>query len=772
MRHYFFVLIFLLISCGVQSQECYDFSGVVVVDTSSPLLITTVTLTQLGKLVKKVVVENKEFLFKNLKKGKYNIEISATGYEAYHQAIVLKSNRSIKVKLIKIVTALDEVVVLASKAIVTTKNGDLKIDVANSRLSSLATPVDVLSSLPKVQLSPNRDAVTIVGGGTPLIYLGNQQISLSEFNMLAVDDIKTIELISTPSSKYEANGRSVILVKRKRSTVEGTRVTISEVASFKNRFNNYFSTNGVLKNKALEVKANIGYNQLGHWESNGSDFKLLKTDSELDYETKAIGDRFQLLAGLGVYYQINKNDYFSVNGNAKIHRDDIPIVTNSNFKELENQYSVVSLNKGEGIRDFVTANFNYYNQIGAKQTLFFGAQYASHKRDLEGSNYNGDTASNFDFVSYNDQKTRINSLAARLDYEYTVAKTYKLAMGTSMSLTSTISSSVVKDDMMVDTKQPDYEYSEKNYSYYAAVSKNVKNISFNVGIRIENTQIKGEVEKENKPLLDDESTIFYPKIKSTIKIDSANAITLSYAKTINRPNFSQANRLSVFLSPFIEFSNTIDLQPSIRQEWAINYQYKKVGIKLIHFSEKNPVYYNADYSTITNGVTMSPSNFESEHGYQLEITIPTAYKFWTATHHITAAMVDLKDKNSVVNNAKPYLYYYTDHKFVIDSKTTVGFNFWGYSTRNEGIYKRDALFVLGMNASRTLVKNLKASLQLNDVFGAMNFIESYTSNQIKAKTGYYIDAREVSFSLKYSFGNFKKPAFKNKNVDSNIKRIE
>ena len=98
-----------------------------------------------------------------------------------------------------------------------------------------SNPVDLLSKLPKIQISNNRESIGVFGRGTALIYLGNQRISVQELQNIAIEDIKTIEIINHPSSKYEAEGRSVILITPKFSKKNGFKGTISETASFRNK---------------------------------------------------------------------------------------------------------------------------------------------------------------------------------------------------------------------------------------------------------------------------------------------------------------------------------------------------------------------------------------------------------------------------------------------------------------------------------------------------------------------------------------------------------
>lgn len=110
---------------------------------------------------------------------------------------------------------LNEVVVSQNKKTFTNTNGNIKVDVSNSIYNSVSNIVDLLAKLPTVQVSPDKESISVVGRGNPLIYIDNQKVGMNDLNALAFADIKTIEIIQNPSSKYEAEGCSVILITSK-----------------------------------------------------------------------------------------------------------------------------------------------------------------------------------------------------------------------------------------------------------------------------------------------------------------------------------------------------------------------------------------------------------------------------------------------------------------------------------------------------------------------------------------------------------------------------
>ena len=81
------------------------------------------------------------------------------------------------------------------------------------------------------------------------------------------------------------------------------------------------------------------------------------------------------------------------------------------------------------------------------------------------------------------------------------------------------------------------------------------------------------------------------------------------------------------------------------------------------------------------------------------------------------------------------------------------------------------MVVLNAGFTRTFFKKLDFALRWNDITKAMNFEERYNINGVNANGVYFADAKELAFTLRYSFGKIKEPDYKNKDVDENLDRI-
>ncbi|MEM9658140.1 MAG: outer membrane beta-barrel protein, partial [Planctomycetota bacterium] len=80
-----------------------------------------------------------------------------------------------------------------------------------------------------------------------------------------------------------------------------------------------------------------------------------------------------------------------------------------------------------------------------------------------------------------------------------------------------------------------------------------------------------------------------------VKLDSTKSLQFNYAKTIRRPNFRNTSTITVFINPFLEGSNNVNLIPSITEELSLNFQWKDKTLNFRVSEQQNPIYYSIRY---------------------------------------------------------------------------------------------------------------------------------------------------------------------------------
>jgi len=669
---------------------------------------------------------------------------------------------------------LTEVVVTKEKKMFTNKNGNIKVDVANSILASTPNTLDLFSKLPNVMVSADKENITLIGKGTPLIYMDNQKVGMNDLNALSVDDIKSIEIINNPSSKYEAEGRAVILITRKFSKKEGSQTTLSEVASFKKEFNNYLGINSSFKKNKLEWKANFNYNKLSPWESHSIDYLIPDEDINSNYNVATANTkRKQYIFGGGIFYKINEEDYFSINMNGKLQSEPFDINTTSYNKNGDVENNVITYSDNESQKNFINSFVNYSKKIKSIDTqLFTGLQYSNFDQDSKAFVQNNYNDTQFEKAQNSDQKFKVNVFSGRIDLEKKFKNEMKLEYG-GLYLSADARTHFETLNFENNTNISSiYDFDEKNSAGYTQLSGSLKKISYLIGFRVENTDIEGKFENDDLPLIKKNYTDFFPKVQLDIPIDSTKSVTLNYSKSISRPNYSSTSQGVTYINPYFLYSRNINLDPIINNQISSSFQYNDKSVKLSYYVNKDPVYSSFVFDNQNNILTFKEINFEKESGFNLEFSLPFTYKIWTTTNSLSCVLNKIEDDSAVFMESKPYLYYYSNNEFKLPKGYTFSLSAWGSTQQKEGVFERKAISVImDLGVSKTFFSNWNCTLSYNDIFRNTIYQEQFTINDISSRARYLVDDHEFSIAVKYSFGKIKATEFKEKDIDDNSNRI-
>lgn len=668
---------------------------------------------------------------------------------------------------------LEEVVIQKETKTFTNKNGNIKVDVANSILSNAPSVIDLLEKLPKVIVAPDKQSISIIGKGSPLLYIDNQKADMNDFNSLAMEDIKTVEVINNPSAKYEANGRAVILITRKFSKREGYKVSFTENAAFKKYFNNYTAVNGNFKTGSLEFKANFNYNQIKVWESNGNTFSMPNFDIASQYLVTAVTNRPQFIYGGGMFYKINEDDYLSVNFSRTAQEDDFVITTDTFNRDGVDINSINTLNTNTEDRNHTNAFLNYNHKIKSIGVdLFTGLQHTSFNQQMEGVISNDFNDIGYELEQFRNQRFGINVASGRIDLEKKFKNEMKLELGGLYLQAKANTFFEVITANPPAANQSIYFHKEKNIAAYTQFSGTYKKLNYTLGLRTENTIVKGKYKEAIEPTVSKNFINLFPKVQFEVVIDSSHTLSLNYAKTIARPDYSSTSQTSTYINPYFVWSDNINLNPTFTDEIALGYQYKDKSIRLAYYKITNPVYYSASYDNTQKLLTFTSKNFELETNLNLELTLPFKYKFWTTMNVFSAGINSIEDESAIINKAKPNLYYYSNHIFTLPKKMELYFTAWGITKQQLGIFERTPIFTMNAAFSKTFHKNLICSVSWNDILRKITIRENFVINEVSSKGVYFTDSHSVLLTVKYTFGQIKKSDYKEKSVDDNSGRIK
>ncbi len=745
---------FLFLYFNMSAQEQYRVSGSVKNNQHAPEFAELLLLDAEDESQQKyTTAELGRFSFSSISPGNYILKVFALGFLDHEIILELAEDQELEIFLEPDPAfELDEIVVVGKKRIFSNENGNLKVNVASSILSSVPNPTDLLSKLPMIQASADGQSINYIGRGAPLIYLNNQSISLDQLNAISVQDINTIELIRNPSAKYEAEGRTVILVSLKKNRKDGYSINLSETASAKYAFGNYLGISSDFRKNKLSLKANVGYNQLQPWEQVVSEFELASDNLSSSYMATVTGDRTMIILGAGLFYQLDEEQYFSFQVNSTTRRAEGTAITPSIFRNASELTNVLTKTQTQDNRDLFNSTFNY-NKKWANSNLFVGAQYLNYNLVMDSHVQNNINNTGLLPFQQRLQDFEINVYSGRIDLEKDVSKNLKLELGINSSFSD--AQTLVRFE---DLNNPEnlimntYKLNENILAGYTQWLMSLESFNLSAGLRIENADSEGGFEDSNELIIDRMNTYLFPKVNLNFPIDSLQSLTFDYGRSILRPNFSRLSQNTFYVNPFTVISQNSDLKPTLIDEVSANYQVGNKSLTLSYNYKRDPVFYNVVYDTESKIYDLTPINFERESGFQISLSSPFESGSWTSSNTLSFISNQILDPSGLINDASPYLYFYTSNEFRLPRKFSFSLSSWGFTKRKEGLFERNAITTFNLAISKTFFDKLNCALAFNDIFNGINYEEESTLNEIQSTNIFNVDSREVAFTIKYMFG--------------------
>ena len=708
MRVVFFVFLGLMNLQGF-SQSKFIIKGTITSESNKSIEVGDILLYQDNQIVTFTSIVDGTFSFESVKQGNYLLKVISIGFEVYEKNIQLNKSVELEIQLKESSEVLDEIQIQTTKKVLENRSGNILANVEGTILSKETNPAELLSRLPNVQVSPSGEELSILGRGTPLIYIGRQRISMEELLSLSVDDIKTIEIVNNPSAKYEAEGRVVLLITKRRNRQEGMEMTITERASDKTFFNNNLNTNLSLKKGKLEYRFSAAYNQFKVWEKNTATYEVTDQNVFSDYTVEAVTTRPQFVFGGGIYYAINDADYLSFNTRWRTQDEPFTINTDTFLDDNGLEQNIETRSQNEGFRQFSSSNINYFRSLGEKQHLFLGAQYTNYTRDVENmiqNSFDSTTPDEVDIV----QDFNVESVVVKADYEATNTKNTKLEVGVNFA------SNASKSLLRINTDRSNYRYTEGIYGVYSQVSGGKNKFNYSFGLRLENTQVEGGFLEDSELLIDRKNTYFFPRANVNYKLSEKKSLNLSFVRSISRPNYRTAVTTTAFINPALEFQGNINLRPRISNEISLNYQVKNKSINFRYYHSTDPVNFRFFYDEARDITIMSPTNFDRETGWAIELQAPFSYKFWTSTNTISYNYNTVNDERVETGQITPYIYLYSNQQFKIDQQNSFNLNGWFWSNRNDGVFQGREVFALNASYNTTLLKVIESHVECERYF--------------------------------------------------------
>lgn len=552
------------------------------------LEFATVSLTYFSSnlMVEGTITDAKgKFLFNNMEIGKYNLTISYIGFETKTITIeTTKSKPDIKIQNIELAISskiLNEVTIEDQKLIYENKIDKIVYNAENDLNSSENDATDVLRKAPllsvdlegNVSLRGNKNIKFLVNGKSSSFFTSDVATALQ---MIPADQIKSVEVITSPGAKYDGEGDAgIVNIITKKSVIDGYKATIEGMTGTKvNR---------------IGLNLNIGKGRFGLSANGGMHGSLpnrIGTDSYERMDWDNIGDTNTLKqngtsentftgyhGNISAFYE--KNAYNSINSNFQFGGRTMPNTINSSTIYTHGSDTNLSYTKEYDLKKTDrTLNMEWTTDY-TKQFVDKPGKELVLAIQLGGDINDGNTDIEEDgTIFYNQNDEKVVEETFQVDYTHPFGKskekmvdipneeserhkhsqsnkdtekTNKMSGGNKLEMGGKI---INRDNEIVYSDQENtiyqlaeqFDYNQKVAASYLSTEFALPlGLGLKTGIRYEFTQTSGTWKNNTNTAFENNYSNLLPNIVLSKSFSPMRSIKLSYNQRITRPSVKQIN---------------------------------------------------------------------------------------------------------------------------------------------------------------------------------------------------------------------------------------
>jgi len=563
------------------------------------------------------------FEFKNVEIGNYVICISLIGYKKYYsKEFSINSTETMDLGYISMQeegSVIDEIVIKSKKKLIQ-NNGDKLVYNANADIGNKAgSAIDVLRNTPMVTVDAN-GGIKLRGNSNIKILINGVPSNIMAKNLkealksIPAGTIESIEVITTPSAKYEAEGAAGIINIVTKKKTRGTNGNIDLTAG-----NLEQSLNAETSITRKKFSYNFGLGLINEKEKVVSEQSRISLADKLETGKLFQHDNTtQRYTGLNSLFSLEYRADSTQNIGASIAywRDNMPINSSlynlSEIKQDKLEYN--QTNEQNNHFDLINFSLNYQKKFKRKaQELQLIGQYSNiaEKSDYKTNQFNLTGLPYFAETGFN--KGKNSDLSFQADYAHPIHKTGRNILETGVRYgrnSSTSDYSVSNNVLGEDTSRSDeMNYVQTIFATYLSLKFETKNNwVIRPGLRYEATRLGGDF-KRNETSFKTSFDNWVPSILISKKRGEKHDFKMNYTERIRRPEIWDLN-------PYINASDPKNitygnphLRPEITRTIELGYTYSaasglSINNSLFFNSNKNGI----EYLSIVDSLGISRTN--------------------------------------------------------------------------------------------------------------------------------------------------------------------
>jgi iron complex outermembrane recepter protein len=544
----------------------------------------------------------------------YRIQVTSVNYKPIDKTIKLSAGQNSFTFIAEEVhTKLDNVVVTFTRPIIRQEDDKTIVDPENIAASS-TNAFEIIEKTPG--LFVDQDGNIYLSSTTPAqVYINGRELKMAAADVatmlksLPPNAVATIEILRTPSAKYDASGSggivNVVLKKGVRIGLTGSVNAGMNQGKYANRFAGINLNNN---NGALSTYLNLQYSKRNNYEQLTTD-RLFTPDSLLSQNALTKYPTNSYYAGYGLSYQLNKKWEIDYDGRISFNRFNNSSTNLSEIKKISTNELVTNNNADVA---------NKGNSLNLSQS--FSTKY---KWDSLGSEWSTDISytfapsnSNQDFITFfskpnipstggdGEIKSRLHFLSGQTNVQWKLPKKITLEGGIKTSYVRfTNNADYFKQSGSLRTKDNFrtalYHYDENINAVYLQGSKNISGIVIKFGTRMENTNMDGQQSRPLDTSFKLNRTDFFPYLyisRNIMRIAGYDLRAyLVYRRTINRPSYELLNPYPRYIDPYLFETGNPSLRPQFTKNYEANISVDERPLFAIGVNDTKDIFTNVIY---------------------------------------------------------------------------------------------------------------------------------------------------------------------------------
>ncbi|MCC9137820.1 TonB-dependent receptor domain-containing protein [Pontibacter silvestris] len=570
--------------------------NVIDTETQKPVEFATVALINLstGKPVDGTMVDDKGcFTLSKVAAGKYKINVSFLGYQqqVIDNITISSDNADVNIGTIALASdakKLEEVVITGEKPLVEEKIDRTVYNAEKDITNAGGNAADVLQKVPALSLD-NDGNVQLRGSSNVRILINNKPSSImagsvaDALKQIPADMIKSVEVITSPSAKYDAEGTAgIINIITKKEGLQGVNGSVSLTAG--NRSSNGNASLNIRRGK-FGVNGNFGSNMFYN-KGNMTNTILAPANNSISVQGGNTEIDGSFMNGqLGFDYEITQKN--SLSGGVRL---------NGGTFKMQNDQDVYATIEGNVSEDFKNEIRNRNQRTGTDYNLDFTHTFKNPGQELAilslYSVTDTENKINQDFFNEGDApyqlKRNVNDgsnkeLTFQVDYTHPFKNKTTLEVG-AKNIIRDVESNAVYNDVFengtTNSRTDNFFYEQDVYASYLTYGFMLKkklNVKF--GGRYEYTDINADLEEDNSDYTTNYDN-FIPSIAFSYTLKDKHTFKANFTQRIQRPSLFYLNpyRQEQTSNTFVEGNPNLDAELTNLYELGYSTFFKTTSI--------------------------------------------------------------------------------------------------------------------------------------------------------------------------------------------------